>query len=913
MQPLPVDEILPGAIETLRRARSLVVEAPPGAGKTTRLPPALLDAGVAGGGDVLVLEPRRLAARMAARRVAEERGETVGETIGYQVRFEEVAGRATRLRFLTEGVLTRRLLADPTLKGVGCVVLDEFHERHLQADLALALLRRLQRTSRPDLKIVAMSATLDAAPIARYLDDCAVLRSEGRRFEVGVEHAPRHDERPLEVQVEAAVRRLVSEGLDGHVLVFLPGAASIRRAQESCARVAAEAGLRVLPLHGELPAAEQDAAVRPSRERKLILSTNVAETSVTVEGVAAVIDSGLARVASHSPWSGLPVLKISRVSRASATQRAGRAGRTRAGRCLRLYTSQDFGARPEHETPEVRRLDLAEPVLELRAAGVEDVSAFEWFETPSPEALEAAETLLRRLGATDAAGRVTEVGRSMLRLPLHPRLARIVVEAESRGVAREACTVAALISERDIRASRVAFGGAARVEARGRDEGRGHVEARGRARREVARHGSSDLIELLDLFSEAEARGFNEAGLRRLDLDPNAVRAVERVSRQLRRLRRRGATTNGEDRAESRKVESLAQETSSALSKETSSALSEEGETKLLVSILAGYPDRVARRRAVPERRDAAGGRADSPVELLLSGGGTAELAASSVVRGAEFLVAVDAEERGDAPQRTHARAAKTVVRLASAVEPDWLLDLFADALAERVEARWNARDERVEVVRRLIYDQLVIDEWRAPRAEGPEVTRALADAALDAGPQAFADAQEIERLLARVEFVAGAFPEAGLPALGEDDVRAALAELCEGLRSFAGLREAARAGGLTERLRRRLSPEQSRLLAQMAPERVALAKGRQSRVVYERGRAPSVASRLQDFFGMREGPRVAGGRVALVLQLLAPNQRPVQVTTDLAGFWERHYPALRRELGRRYPRHAWPEDPTRA
>ncbi|HEX8500356.1 MAG TPA: ATP-dependent helicase C-terminal domain-containing protein [Pyrinomonadaceae bacterium] len=879
MQPLPIDEILPRAVETLRRARSLVVEAPPGAGKTTRLPPALLHAGVAGGGDVLVLEPRRLAARMAARRVAEERGERVGETVGYQVRFEQVAGRSTRLRFLTEGVLTRRLLADPTLRGVGCVVLDEFHERHLQADLALALLRRLQRTARPDLKLVAMSATLDAAPVARYLDDCPVLRSEGRRFDVRIEHATRPDERPLEAQVGDAVRRLVSEGLDGHVLVFLPGAAAIRRAQGECARVAAEAGLVVLPLHGELPAAEQDAAVRPSERRKLILSTNVAETSVTVEGVAAVVDSGLARAASHSPWSGLPVLKVSRVSRASAVQRAGRAGRTREGRCLRLYTAQDFGARPAHETPEVRRLDLAESVLELRAAGVRDVGGFEWFEPPAAEALAAAETLLRRLGATDDAGRVTETGRAMLRLPLHPRLARIVVEAEARGVAREACTVAALIGERDVRASRVAFGGA------GRDAGRDG--GRERARRDAETHGSSDLLELLDLFRAAEARAFADDALRRLDLDPNAVRAVERVSRQLRRT-----LAKAEGRGEEKPV---------------GPELSEEDETRLLISVLAGYPDRVARRRATPERRDA-----DAGLELLLSGGGTAELAPSSVVRRAEFLVAVDAEERGDA-QRTRARAAKTVVRLASAVEPDWLLDLFADALAERVEARWNARDERVEVVRRLTYDQLVVDEWRAPRAEGPEVTRALAEAALDAGPQAFVDPQETERLLARVEFVGRTFPEANFPALGEEDVRAALAELCDGLRSFAELRESARAGGLNERLRRRLTPEQSRLLAQMAPERVTLAKGRQARVTYERGRPPSTASRLQDFFGMREGPRVAGGRVALVLQLLAPNQRPVQVTTDLAGFWERHYPSVRRELGRRYPRHAWPEDPSRA
>lgn len=868
MERLPVDEILPAAVETLRRRPSLVVEAPPGAGKTTRLPGALLDAGVAGGGDVLVLEPRRLAARMAARRVAEERGENVGETVGYQVRFEEVAGRSTRLRFLTEGVLTRRLLADPQLQGVGCVVLDEFHERHLQADLALALLRRLQQTTRPDLKVVAMSATLDAAPVARYLDDCTVLRSEGRRFDVSVEHLARHDERPLEVQVEAAVRRLASEGLDGHVLVFLPGAASIRRAQAECARVAAENDLLVLPLHGELPAAEQDAAVRPSEQRKLILSTNVAETSVTIEGVAAVVDSGLARVATHSPWSGLPRLVVSRVSRASAVQRAGRAGRTREGRCLRLYTAQDFGARPEYETPEVRRLDLAESVLELRAAGVGDLHGFEWFEAPQPEALEAAETLLRRLGAVDVGGLVTTLGRSMLRLPLHPRLARIVVEAESRGVAREACTLAALTAERDVRAGRVSLAGRQQVRER---------EAP-RAKRVAQTHGSSDLLELLDLFTQAEAHHFAPERLRALGLEPNAVRAVERVSRQLRRMLR---VPHG--RAEA-------------------AALSDEKETALLISTLAGYPDRVARRRAGTSEHGAS-------IELLLSGGGTAELAPESVVRAAGFLVAVDAEERGDAP-RTAARAAKTVVWLASAVEPDWLLDLFPEALAEKTEARWNAQGERVELLRRLTYDQLVIDEWRAPRAEGEEVTRALAEAALNAGPQAFADPAEVERFLARVEFVARTFPEAGLPSLVDEDVRVALSELCEGRRSFAELREAARGGGLVEVLRRGLKPEQSRLLAQMAPERVTLARGRQARVRYERGQAPSVASRLQDFFGMREGPRVAAGRVALVLQLLAPSQRPVQVTTDLAGFWERHYPAVRRELGRRYPRHAWPEDP---
>src|ERR671916_2933926 len=364
MQSLPIDPLLPEIVASLRRAPNLVVEAPPGAGKTTRVPGALLDAGVADGREVWVLEPRRMAARLAARRVAEERGERLGETVGYQVRFEEVAGPRTRLRFLTEGVLTRRLLSDPQLLKASVVVLDEFHERHLQADLALALLRRLQQSTRPDLKLVAMSATLDAAPVARYMDECAVLRSEGRRYDVSVEHLARHDERPLEVQVEAAVRRLVAEGLDGHVLVFLPGAASIRRAQAECERVAAEAGLLVLPLHGELPAAEQDAAVRPSERRKLILSTNVAETSVTIEGVAAVIDSGLARVATHSPWSGLPQLQVSRVSRASAAQRAARA------RVAGDTKTRPRGARAR--TPRGRRHGLARVRLVRVARGGRD-------------------------------------------------------------------------------------------------------------------------------------------------------------------------------------------------------------------------------------------------------------------------------------------------------------------------------------------------------------------------------------------------------------------------------------------------------------------------------------------------------------------------------------------------------------
>lgn len=876
MQSLPIDSLLADITASLQAAPNLVIEAPPGAGKTTRVPPALL--GIAGAGkEVWVLEPRRLAARMSARRVAEERGERLGETVGYQVRFEEVSGPDTRLRFLTEGVMTRRLLSNPKLDGVGAVVLDEFHERHLQADITLALLKQLQQAARPDLKIVAMSATLDAAPVARFLNDCPALRSEGRRFDVEIEHLARPDERPLAEQVASAVKRLVAEKIDGDILVFLPGAAEIRRAQAACADVAASAGWLVLPLHGDLPPAEQDRAVRPANQRKIILSTNVAETSVTIEGVVAVVDSGLARIAWHSLWSGLPTLTVQRISKAAAVQRAGRAGRTRAGRCLRLFTAQDFAARPDYETPEVRRLDLAEVALELHAAGQQDLRQFGWYEPPSTSAIDAAETLLKRLGAIDGVGTITELGRACLRFPLHPRQSRVLIEAERRGVAREACAMVALLGERDLRAVSIA--------------------SNPQPKREAHTSGPSDLFEQMDLLAEAERVNFAPERLRAMNLNPGAASSADRVRKQLMRISR-----TAKDSAKTHHE-------------------SQEAETALLISVLAGYPDRVARRKSPPARRDA---ESANEVLLALSNGGAARLAGESVVRQAEFLIAVEAEERkpstlGGSSNLLATGRTNVVVRTASAIEPDWLLDLFADNLREVTEARFNAQHERVEVTSRLMYDQLVIDERQlndqASRAalsadDEQKIAATLAEAALAAGLHRFIAPEEVSRFLARVEFARSAMPEANVPALGESDVIAALTELCVGKRSFAELKNAAGRGELIAALRGRLRPAQIGLLERVAPEHVSLTVRRRVRVNYEPERPPWIASRLQDFFGLTRGPAVAEGRVPLVLYLLAPNQRPVQVTTDLAGFWTRHYPQIRKELSRRYPRHAWPEDP---
>jgi ATP-dependent helicase HrpB len=433
LKPLPIDEVLPEIVAALGSAVPLVLEAPPGAGKTTRVPWAVHEA--FGQGEVIVAVPRRLAARLTAARVASERGERLGDTVGYSVRFEEVGGPKTRIRYVTEGVLLRRLLAEPELPGVGQVILDEFHERSLLSDLLLVLLQRL-RLRRPELGLSVMSATLDAEPIADLLGARRV-RSEGRTFPLTIEHLPSADDRPLDKQVVSAVRRAAAED-SGDVLVFLPGAGDIRRALAALEPLASEKSLLLLPLHGDLPIAEQARAVEPATRRKVVLSTNVAETSVTIDGVTTVIDSGLSRQASHSPWSGLPTLTTAKISRASATQRAGRAGRTRAGLVLRLYTRGDFESRHEHDKPEIARADLSEALLALAGAGIPAGAELRWLTPPPPAALDHAQALLGWLGAIDAKGKISELGRRLLALPLHPRLGRVVTRGAELGVAAEA-------------------------------------------------------------------------------------------------------------------------------------------------------------------------------------------------------------------------------------------------------------------------------------------------------------------------------------------------------------------------------------------------------------------------------------------------------------------------------------------
>lgn len=837
---LPIDPQLPRIEEALRAGPNLVLQAEPGAGKTTRVPPFVLERGLVTRGQIVVAQPRRLAARLAAQRVAAQLGEPVGRRVGYQVRFESRVSDATRIRFVTEGLLVRQLRDDPELAGVGAVVLDEFHERHVDTDVALALLRRVQQGPRPDLRLLVMSATLDPEPVARFVD-APVVQAPGRSFPVQVEYRPGKGERPLESRVAEALRHLGQTGLDGSVLVFLPGAREIRRCMDACAGPARHLGLKAVALHGELPAAEQDRAVAADGAAKLILSTNVAETSVTIEGIAAVIDSGLVRRPSHDPWSGLPTLTLAKIARASAEQRAGRAGRTRAGRCIRLYAQHDLQRRPAFDEPELRRLDLAGALLDLRAHGLCDATALSWLDPPPAAAVDAAEGLLRRLGAVEPGGRLTAIGREILRYPTHPRLGRLLVEARRRGVAGWGAAAAAVLSERSLR----------------RTDGHGST-AGADAGSDAA---AADVLVDIERLERVRA---DPSEIRRLGLDRGALRQVQRVQRQLLDAMGRGG------------------------------ARSDSPQDDLCLSLLMAFPDRVARVEA----------RRGQPDRLVMAAGGEAELSPASAVHGAELVVAARAEQRRHDAGR---RAPRTVVHSAAAVEPEWLLELGDDALVEHTRVVFDSRAERVDARSETRYEGLVIDATPL-RELPPEAAAVLREAALARGARAFVDdGAALDAWLARLRFLAEHRPQT--PALGEDDVTRVLGAMCEGRRSFAELRRA----GLLAHLQAELSSEDLAALQQLAPQRVTLRGGRSLVVHYEPDRPPWVQSRLQDFFGSTEGPAVARGRVPLVLHLLAPNRRAVQVTTDLAGFWGRHYPDLRKALMRRYPKHSWPEDPTTA
>ena len=755
MDALPIDPYLPQIVREARARRALVLSAAPGAGKTTRVPPAL-----AADGRVIVLQPRRVAARAMARRVADEQRWTAGREVGWHVRFERRFTADTRVVFATEGILTARLQQDPLLAEFTTIVLDEFHQRSVHADIGLALARQAWR-ARDDLRIVVMSATLDASGVASFLDECPVVSVPGRLHPLTIDYRPGQT-------VSTAIGDILPES-SGNVLVFLPGAGEINRAMADVGH--AHPGVEVLPLHGSLAADEQDKAMAPSAARRVILATNIAETSLTVAGVSTVIDSGYQKVARFDPDRGIDSLELERIAADSADQRAGRAGRLGPGRVRRLWDASDR-LRP-HGVPEIHRVDLADTILDILAWGGDPLS-FEWFDAPDAERVAAALQLLTRLGAVRD-GRVTALGTRMKRLPLHPRLSRMLLE--SRG-APEIALAAALLSER-------------------------HT---------LPRHPETTASDLLSAIDDGTAV-------------PPHVRDVARRIGELAR----------EDQASHGRID----------------------ERLFLRSILAGYPDRVARRR-----------EQGTPRFLLASGHG-AILGRESGVRDAEFAVAVDVQagRRGE--------TSEAVIRIASAIDAEWL-----EPTDVRLEH--DIVNGRVRATERTYYGAIALVE-RPATPDRIEAAVLLADAYRSRGWRD-ADLQ----LLRRLRF-----------AHIDHDPLALLSSAAHGK---LALDEIA--------LREALDWSQARELDRRAPETLPVPSGRSARLEYHEDGSVSAAVKLQELFGLAESPRLGPAQEPVVFELLAPNGRPVQKTRDLRSFWNTTYQEVRKELRGRYPRHPWPQDP---
>lgn len=839
---LPIFELYHPLLEAVRTSRRVVISAPTGSGKSTQIPQMLLDAGVASS-QIVVLQPRRLAARLLAARVAQERGDLLGGEVGYQVRFESRCGPATRLRYVTEGVLLRQMLENPDLRDVSIVIFDEFHERHLYGDVTLARALHLQATRRPDLHVLVMSATLSAEPLRAHLGDACWLHSSGRTYPVGIQYRPpdlrRTPPPPIWEQAADAWAEWVRAGGDGVALVFMPGHWEIRRTIEEIQGRPESRGWAVVPLHGDLPPEQQDAAVAPRGGRRVVVATNIAETSITIEGVRLVVDSGLARIARYDPTRGLDTLLIERISRASADQRAGRAGRTGPGLCVRLWSERDHASRPAMDTPEVHRVDLCEVVLALKAAGERDLAAFQWIDAPSPERLQRAELVLRDLGALDDRGDVTDLGRQMLAFPVHPRHARMLIEAARRGAIVPIAAIAAMIQGRDLWLP--------------------HVEKTIEQRRMelfVFNGDRSDFLPRLRALNWAEQRRWSR-------VDGAAVGIHMAAAREIAALRDRFLAIA---HAEGLPIPTSAPD-----------------ESSIVRCVLAGLADQVACRIDLGTLR------------CRLVHGRRGELSPTSIVRAARLLVAAEVRER-------QGREIEVVLSLATAVEEEWLNEIAPGSVWERKLNEWDFAARRVVGWRERLYHDLPIR--RTPAEPDPErAAELLADAILRGEAFATGWDEALQRWRRRVALVARHVPDVGVSELSDAEIRAAVVDACRGAVCVRDLRDRS----WVTAVQRRMPAEKVAVVERLAPERLPLTPGgRCLRLNYEADGEPWIAATIQQLYGVERLPMILGGRLTPVVRVLAPNQRLVQITRDLAAFWANEYPKIKAELARRYPKHEW-------
>ncbi|WP_213584393.1 ATP-dependent helicase HrpB [Paenibacillus sp. J2TS4] len=851
---LPIEKVIPELREALQLRTSAVLLADPGAGKTTRVPLALVDEHWMEGRRILMLEPRRLAARSAARYMAALLGERVGETVGYRVRLDTRIGPKTRIEVITEGVLTRLLQEDPSLEDVGLVIFDEYHERSLQADLGLALCLQSQAWFREDLRILVMSATLEAEPIARLLDGAPVVASEGKAYPVETRYLDQRSEGSMELSVCRSILHALNND-EGDILVFLPGTGEIRRVEAMLAEHRVGQHVTIAPLHGGLPAEAQDHAVAecPPGKRKVVLATSIAETSLTVAGVRIVIDSGLMRVPRFSPRTGMTRLETVPVSRASADQRQGRAGRQGPGVCYRLWTEQDDRRLAPQSLPELLEADLAPLALELAVWGVADPLELRWLDAPPAAALAQARELLAQLGALSESGAVTPHGRRMAELGLHPRLAHMVLQAQELGLGDLACELAALLSERDPLRGQAAAADAdlrLRVEAVRAAAGTGRSGAAASARGPAA--------------AQAHSPAADHAACRRIAAE------AERWKRAL------GLPAPGPGRG------------SAAAGGLPAAGPGRGGDIEASGLLLAfAYPDRIAQRKA--------GGR------FLLASGRGAALAGAQPLSQAPWLVAAELDDQGPEGR----------IYLAAPVELSDLEERFGERIAAEDIVAWDSSAQAVRARRRERLGALVLRD--APLADpDPEAARqALLQGIAAEGLALLPWTKTARRLQQRLGFVQQqepGWPDVSDAALGAE-LDAWLGPHLYGLKS----RDEVQRLDLAAILEAMLSWEQRRELDVLAPSHLTVPSGSRIPVDYSDPATPVLAVRLQELFGLTETPRILRGRVPLTLHLLSPAQRPVQVTRDLASFWQNTYFEVKKDLKGRYPKHYWPDDPRSA
>lgn len=841
---LPIISLRGDLSRVLRGQDRVIVQAPTGSGKSTQIPQYLLDDGLAGRGRIVVLQPRRLAARLLAKRVAEERGAKLGGEVGFQYRLENVSSRDTRILYVTEGILLRQMQENPTLPGMAVLVFDEFHERHLEGDLALARARQIQQTARPDLKIAVMSATLETALLADYLKPVEVLESPGAMFPVTLEYLPKPSDAPAWELAADACERLLNSGKcpEGDILVFMPGAYEIQRTLNALRDSLSSRDFAFHALHGKLPPAEQDAAVSPSQKRKIIVSTNVAETSLTIDGVRAVIDSGLARMARFDPHRGINTLLIEKISRASAQQRLGRAGRTAPGHGVRLWTEREHEQRAAQTPPEIRRVELSGALLTLKASGIDDLESFPWVERPEPKSFARGTQLLHDLGALDHNHALTATGRRMASFPAHPRYARMLLAAQELGCVRAAALIAALSQSRNI---------LLKSEGKRMDETREDI---------LGGEGESDFFNLMRAWRFAQGRQFDPQRCRPLGIHAGSAREVAGTLDQLLRLSERA----GLDVAE----------------KPASSSVTTDSIQRC---ILVGFSDQLARRVD------------QGTLRCRLIHNRTGELVRDSAVRKSALFVAGEIRE---VESRDELRV---LLSQATAVEESWLRDAFPDDFSEGTQTLFDPNLRRVVTRRTRLFRDLVLDFTEQDGADPEAAARLLAEEVLSGRCPLKNWDDAVEQWFVRLACLRGWMPELDLPEAGGEARRAVVSQICHGSFTYKAIKDAE----VMPVLREWITSQGQRWLDQFAPERLELPGGRKAKVIYMLGSAPMTAARIQDLYGVTS-LTVAKGRQQVTIQILAPNQRPVQITTDLANFWKESYPKIKQELSRKYPKHEW-------